>query len=88
MTPASTNHPRLDLLKGIANCLDLQVARRIFEYRFDDRAQARLSDLATRSSEGTLSADEREEYRYYVNVIDFIGLLKAKARKFIESSDC
>ncbi len=83
--PAPTSM-RLDLLGGITECLTPEVARRIVEYKFDAPSQARLSDLATRSNEGTLSSAEHDEYLYYVEVIDFIGILKAKARKAIAST--
>jgi hypothetical protein len=83
--PAPTSL-RLDLLGGITECLTPEVARRIVDYRFDAPAQAKLSDLASRSNEGTLSPAERDEYLYYVEVIDFIGILKAKARKVLASS--
>lgn len=83
--PAPTSL-RLDLLGGITECLTPDVARRIADYQFDAPAQTRLADLAARSSEGTLSPAELDEYLYYVEVIDFIGILKAKARKVLATS--
>ena len=83
--PAPTSL-RLDLLGGITECLTPEVARRIVDYKFDAPSQARLSDLAARSNEGALSPAEHDEYLYYVEVIDFIGILKAKAKKVMASS--
>ena len=78
--------PRLDLLAGVTECLTPDAARRIVEYKFDAGSHAKLADLAQRSNEGRLSAGERNEYLYYVEVIDFIGVLKAKARKLLAST--
>ena len=86
MIQPAPSSPRLDLLAGLTECLTPEAARRIVEYKFDAGSQAKLADLAHRSNEGTLSAGERDEYLYYVEVIDFIGVLKAKARKLLAST--
>jgi hypothetical protein len=55
-------------------------ARRVADWRADDETQRLLDELGEKSNEGVLSATERKEYETYVHVIDFIGILQAKAR--------
>ena len=45
--------------------------------------QARLEELADKSTEGTLTDAEREEYEAYVSAIDFLTVLQAKARAML-----
>jgi hypothetical protein len=67
-------------LEPVAESLTPEVARRILEIKFDPTVEARVQELADKADEGTLAADEREEYEDYVEAVDFIGILQAKAR--------
>ena len=62
------------------------VARKLVDYRFDAKAQARIDKLARKSNEGKLSDMERREYETYVQTIDFIAILQAKARALLRRS--
>jgi len=42
--------------------------------------QARLDELAEKANEGTLSPEEAKEYDKYVEYMDFIALIRLKAR--------
>jgi len=42
--------------------------------------QARLDELAEKANEGILSADEVREYDTYIELMDFVALLRLKAR--------
>jgi len=56
------------------------VARQIVELRADATTQERIDELAEKSTEGQLSPAEEAEYDDYVEAIDIIGILQAKAR--------
>ena len=72
--------PLLDcLMDPLADILTPEVARRLVRYRLDTRAQARLDKLARKCNEGQLSDQERRQYETYVQTIDFIAILQAKA---------
>ena len=43
------------------------------------RPPARITQLAAKANEGELSPEERAEYEDYVEAVDLIGILKAKA---------
>lgn len=59
------------------------VAEKIVAWRADDQTQARIDELADKSTEGLLTPDERAEYEAYVSEINFISLLQAKARRLL-----
>jgi uncharacterized protein YnzC (UPF0291/DUF896 family) len=80
-------HPTLNqLLDPIGQCFTLEVAQRIAHLRAPESAQKRIEELATKSSEGTLSDDEREEYDAYVSAGNFIAVLQSKARNLLREA--
>ena len=55
--------PVLDrLLDPLGRIFTPEVARRLVNYRFDGKAQARIDKLARKCNEGELSPAERAEY--------------------------
>jgi hypothetical protein len=71
------------LLDPVGRCLTAEVARNIADLRADPIAQARIDELADKSTAGQLSDEERAEYETYVRAIDFIAILQAKARAML-----
>ncbi len=74
------------ILDPISRCLTPDVARAVSELRTDAETQARLDELADKSTEGELSPTERAEYEAYVSAIDFLGALQAKARRMLAAA--
>lgn len=72
------------MLEPVARCLTPEVAKQIVELRADQSTQARIDELAAKCNEGELTEAERREYGAYVDAIDLIGLLQAKARGTLE----
>ncbi|MCE9546699.1 MAG: hypothetical protein K8T25_14560 [Planctomycetia bacterium] len=70
-------------LGPLSQCLTPDVARRIVDYRPDERTQERLDYLRTRANDGLLSEAERAEYQEFVETLDFVGLLKDSARALL-----
>jgi hypothetical protein len=60
-----------------------ELAKKIVSLRPDGKVVARVSELATKSDDGTLSEEERAELESYVNAGDLISLIKAKARRYL-----
>jgi len=67
-------------LRPLTDCLTPEVAQRIVNLQLDAQSQARLDDLAAKANEGQLTDDERQEYEEFVEGIDLMGILKARAR--------
>lgn len=83
--PLTSDTPLDRLLEPVAECLTADVARRLIEVRPDPRTQARIDELAQKADLGSLSATEIAEYQGYVEAIDLVSILQAKARKILAS---
>jgi hypothetical protein len=68
------------LLEPLTDCLTPDVARRIVAFRADAETQHRVDELAAKANEGTLTEAEQAEYQSYVEAIDLVSILQAKAR--------
>jgi hypothetical protein len=68
------------LLDPLDRILTAEVAEQIVNLRADANTQKRIDELADKSTEGQLSAEEEAEYDDYIEAIDIIGILQAKAR--------
>jgi hypothetical protein len=71
-------------LEQLTACLTPDVARRIVEFRPNEKTESRLAHLRQRANEGELSDAERSEYQEFVELVDFVGLLKAQARAALD----
>ena len=71
-------------LDPVVSCLTPDVAQSIASIGIDAQTQARLDELADKANLGALTEEERVEYEEYIEGMDLIGILKAKARKVLE----
>ncbi len=71
------------LLSPFSDSLDEKAAKTLINLRADDETQAYIEELAEKSREGTLSADEQRQYLSYANAISVISLLQARARRHL-----
>ena len=74
------------LVSPVANCLTLESARNLAALQLDPATRARIEELADKAGEGRLNETERGEYLDYVEIMDFVGLLQAKARELVSRS--
>ena len=72
------------LVEPVVRTLTPEVAKAIVELRADPALQARMDELAEKSNEGQLSADEREEYETSIRFGNFLAILQAKARLLLK----
>ena len=71
------------LIDPVSRCFSAEIAQQLVNLRADAETQARIDELAEKANEGELSAEERAEYSAYVNCMNFIGVLQAKARRLL-----
>jgi hypothetical protein len=71
------------VMEPLGRCMTPASAKEILSVRADETAVARLEELASRSDAGTLTPDERAEYRLFVEVGDLLAILQAKARRYL-----
>jgi hypothetical protein len=86
MSTAHDNTAFDEVPEPVASSFTLEVARRIASLRANAALEARLDELARKANEGELSEQEREQYRAYVEAIDMVSILQAKAHKMIADS--
>lgn len=72
-----------ELLDPVGQCLTPEVAHRLAGLRATPQVQEKLDAFAEKSSEGTLTAEERLPYEAILRAINFISLLQLKARALI-----
>jgi hypothetical protein len=72
------------ILDPVTACFTPQVAERIVELRLDPELMARIELLAQKANEGTITREEDEEYKDFVEGGDMLALLQAKARRFLK----
>jgi len=59
------------------------VANALVELRADSELEAHISELRRKANDGSLTPDEEAEYRDFVEAVDLISIMQAKARRFI-----
>ena len=60
-------------------------AEAVLRFRADPELQARIEELAEKSTEGQLTEAEESEYAGYVRANKFVAILQRQARRLIES---
>jgi hypothetical protein len=65
--------------------LSRELARYILDLGFSESDKARMHELAVRNQEGTISPVEQEELIAFVRAGDILALLKAKARRALNT---
>ena len=83
MTPETTAFER-----GVRPMLQLVLrdkADAVLNFRPDPGLQGRIEELATKSTEGELTDQERAEYKGYVQANKFIAILQRQARLFLHT---
>ena len=73
-----------ELLDPVGRLLTTESAKQLIELRASPTVQALVDQLAAKSTEGTLTAEERADYEAYVSAGTFIAILQSKARKLLQ----
>jgi len=85
MNRATTTLDRL--VEPLVRTFTPQVARSLIQLRADPELQARMDELAEKSNEGTLTAEEREEYETSIRVANYLAIIQAKARRLLTAAE-
>jgi hypothetical protein len=74
--------------RGVSPVLEIvlpEKADEVAHFRADPKLQARIEELAGKSTEGQLTKAESEEYAGYVRANKFVAVLQRHARQLIKS---
>ncbi len=84
MLPSHPTTAMDELLDPLSRCFDAESARRLVGFHIDPAVQSRVNALAEGANEGTLTDEERADYEAIINAVDFIAVLKLKARRHVD----
>ena len=80
----ATVHSALtDLLDPLGDCMTPEAARKVVQLRVSTDSNSRMQLLAGKSTAGTLTDEERDEYEACVSAGTFIAILQVKARRML-----
>jgi hypothetical protein len=79
----TTNNVLSQLLEPVGRIMPVEFAEELAAMQATPEVQARIDELAEKCNEGELTPEERTEYEAYVDAIDVISLLQAKARSVL-----
>jgi hypothetical protein len=83
MSHAQTTSILDRMLDPLSRCFDAESAKRVSELSVDPVVQARVDVLAERANEGLITPEEQAEYEAYINVDDFVSILKLKTKRHL-----
>jgi hypothetical protein len=70
-------------LDPVTNAFSRDVAQSLVNIKAGEAVQARIADLAEKCNEGRLTPTEQADYESYVQAVDMISVLQAKARVWL-----
>ena len=74
------------MIDAVSRCLDVESARKLVELENDPVVEEQVSVLAAKANEGLLTIEERAAYDAYINIDDFIAILKLKAQRYLATN--
>jgi hypothetical protein len=84
----ATTSESLAFDRGVRPMLEIVLPEKtdaVIGFQADPELQARIEELASRSTEGELTQDERAEYAGYVRANKFVAILKRQAQQIANS---
>jgi hypothetical protein len=75
-----------DILEPVTKAFSREVAEALANLKASQTVQNRIAELAEKCNQGSLSPAERSEYESYVQAVDLVSLLQAKARIWLARS--
>ncbi len=70
-------------LEPVTEAFTPALARAIVDLRADPELESQLKNLRRKANEGNLTPEEDAEYKEFVEAVDVISIIQAKARKFL-----
>lgn len=71
------------LLEPLTEAFTPKIALALLELRADSEMEAHIGELRRKANDGTLTPEEDAEYKDFVEAVDLISIMQAKARRFL-----
>ena len=86
-TPTMSTSTILDqMLEPVTAVMSREFAETLVKLRADAIFFNRIEELRTKANNGTMTPEEDTEYKDFVEAIDLISILQAKARKVLRQA--
>jgi hypothetical protein len=72
------------LLDPLTEAFTPKMASALLELRADSELEAHIGALRRKANDGTLTLAEDAEYKDFVEPVDLISIMQAKARRFLD----
>ena len=70
-------------LDPLAEVFTPKMATALLELRADSELEAHIDELRRKANDGTITPAEDAEYKDFVEAVDVISIMQAKARRFL-----
>jgi hypothetical protein len=71
------------LLDPLTEAFTPKMASALLDLRADPETESHIADLRRKANAGTLTSAEDAEYKDFVEAVDLISIMQAKARRFL-----
>jgi hypothetical protein len=71
------------LLEPLTEAFTPKMAAVLLELHADPELEAHIGELRRKANDGTLTPAEEAEYKDFVDAVDLISIMQAKARRFL-----
>ena len=71
------------LLEPLTDAFTPEVASALLQLRADSELETHINELRRKANDGTLTPEEDAEYKDFVEAVDLISIMQAKARRFL-----
>ncbi len=71
------------LLDPLTEAFTPKMAAALLELRADSELEAHIGELRLKANDGTLTQAEEADYKDFVEAVDLISIMQAKARRFL-----
>ena len=71
------------LLDPLTEAFTPKMASALLDLKVDSELEAHVGDLRQKANDGTLTSAEDTEYKDFVEAVDLISIMQAKARRFL-----
>lgn len=71
------------LLEPVAEAFTPEVARALVDVRIDPQTEAHIEVLRRKAEQDSITPEEDAEYKDFVDAVDVLSIIQAKARRFL-----
>jgi hypothetical protein len=71
------------MLQPVTEAMSPEFANKLVGLRADDELLSRIEVLRGKANQGTMTVEEEAEYRDFVEAVDVLSILQAKARRVL-----